>query len=362
MHPFVRLLLDWYAGHRRNLPWRSTDDAYAIWLSEVILQQTQVAQGLGYWQRFMKRWPTVEALAAASEDEVLREWQGLGYYSRARNLLHAARQITEGDGFPRTCGELMKLKGVGAYTAAAVASFAFGEDVAAVDGNVLRVLSRVFDVDTPVDTTTGRQQIQSLAEQLLPKGRSADWNAALMDFGAMQCTRSPHCDTCCMTSLCEACRKGTAAERPVKSRSKGPKPLHLIYIYVRTRDGHLALHRRSGNGIWQGLWEPVVIKEEERRERREERGVRNVKNIDGYFEGGETQTLTLLADNVKHQLTHLTIYATFYMLECDERPPLPDGYLWIPEDKRDEYAVSRLTEKLYKMIDETITNCYRTEK
>ena len=349
MNPFVRTLLDWYATNGRELPWRGIGDAYAIWLSEVILQQTRIEQGRSYWHRFMRRWPTVEQLSRANEDEVLREWQGLGYYSRARNLLIAARQITEQGGFPRTSEALMRLKGVGTYTATAVASFAFGEDVAAVDGNVLRVLSRVFDIYTPVDTSEGKKEILLLANELLPHGRSADYNQALMDFGALQCTPSPHCNTCCMTTQCEAFRNGMTAQRPVKSRKQKIKSVHLIYIYVRTRVGDIAIHRREAGSIWQGLWEPPVIERNNKEDKRDEM----VSVIRRTFPDltAKKHTLTLLADNVKHQLTHRTLHATFFLMEYDCQPSLPEGYIWVNHRQRDDHAVPRLVEKLYEIVD-----------
>ena len=187
MSSFALTLLSWFRENGRDLPWRQTRDPYAIWLSEIILQQTQVKQGWEYWERFMRRWPTVEALAAATEDEVLREWQGLGYYSRARNLHHAAKQVVDLGHFPDTLEGIRKLKGVGDYTAAAIASFAFGIPAAVVDGNVYRVLSRYFGIETPINTTEGKKVFAALAESLLPQkgGEGASYNQAIMDFGAI---------------------------------------------------------------------------------------------------------------------------------------------------------------------------------
>lgn len=349
-HPIVSTLLAWYAHHGRDLPWRHTRDAYAVWLSEVILQQTRVSQGMDYWHRFMQQWPTVEALAAATEDEVLRQWQGLGYYSRARHLLTAARQVKERGAFPHTAEQLRQLKGVGPYTAAAVASFAFGQDVVAMDGNVLRVVSRLFDIDTPIDTAKGQHEIHQLAQQLLPTGRSADYNAALMDFGANMCAPTPRCNRCPLAAQCLANANGTAQQRPVKSKRSKPKEQHLLYIYMVWQGKYTALRRRPAGDIWQGLWEPLCIEEGKvgRGERREERG-----------EFGEG-VLTLLASNVKHQLTHRTLYATFYLLTCQERPQLPDEYTWLPISERQRYAVPRLIEKLFALADKYIETAAHT--
>jgi len=220
---FSRTLLDWYDKYGRDLPWRRTKDPYAIWLSEIILQQTRIAQGLAYWQRFMERFPDVESLAAASEDEVLRLWEGLGYYSRGRNLLAAARQIAARGSFPDSVAEIRALKGVGDYTAAAIGSIAFGLPVAVVDGNVYRVLARYFGLERPVGTTAAKKEFTALAQSLLPAERPGDFNQALMDFGAMQCTpASPVCLTCPLAGNCEALRSGRTNRLPVRRK----RPLH----------------------------------------------------------------------------------------------------------------------------------------
>ena len=222
---FASTLIKWFQENGRDLPWRHTSDPYAIWLSEIILQQTQVKQGWEYWERFMQRWPTVEALAAATEDEVLREWQGLGYYSRARNLHYAAHQIVARGGFPTTIEEIKKLKGVGDYTAAAIGSIAFNLSAAVVDGNVYRVLSRYFGIDTPINTTEGKKLFVTLAQDQLSSLPSLNregtgvglYNQAIMDFGAIQCTpQSPKCEDCPLIESCEAFRTNRIQELPRK--------------------------------------------------------------------------------------------------------------------------------------------------
>ena len=253
----------------RDLPWRQTKDPYAIWLSEIILQQTQVKQGWDYWERFMHRWPTVEALAAATEDEVLREWQGLGYYSRARNLHYAAKQIVALGHFPNTLDEIKQLKGVGDYTAAAIGSIAFDLPAAVVDGNVYRVLARYFGIDTPINTTEGKKVFAAMAQELLPIDKASDYNQAIMDFGAIQCTpQSPRCLLCPLAESCEALHAGRVAELPVKQKTLKVRERHLIYIYVRCKD-YVAIHRRGPGDIWQGLWEPYLI----------ENGKLNIENL-----------------------------------------------------------------------------------
>ncbi len=330
---FASVLLEWYRENGRDLPWRQTHDPYAIWLSEIILQQTQVKQGWDYWTRFMHRWPTVEALASATEDEVLREWQGLGYYSRARNLHFAAKQIVAMGHFPDTLEDIKKLKGVGDYTAAAIASFAFGIPAAVVDGNVYRVLARHFGIDTPINTTEGKKVFAALAQELLPAGQSpssvvlppsSQYNQAIMDFGAIQCTpASPNCMFCPLVESCVAFRSGTVAELPVKLKTLKVTERQLIYVYVRCH-GETAIRRRGAGDIWQGLWEPWLV-----------------ETTNDVPAGA-----VLLSQNVKHVLTHRILYADFYLLETEEKPELPPDYIWISESDLDAYALPRLIENL----------------
>ena len=348
---FATTLVRWFAANGRQLPWRGTRDAYAIWLSEVILQQTQVAQGRPYWERFMSRWPTVEQLAAASEDEVLREWQGLGYYSRARHLLTAARQVVGMGGFPQTFEGLRRLKGVGDYTAAAIASMAFAQPVAVVDGNVYRVLSRHFGIDTPINTTEGKHLFAQLAQAMLmqaaPQGaapqtigrQAAVYNQAVMDFGATLCTpRSPRCDECPLQLSCSALRENQVALLPVKEKKLKVKERRLTYIYLRCH-GHTAIHRRGEGDIWQGLWEPLLIENADATDICSQWALQ-----------GDAATVRLLKKSVRHVLTHRIILADFYLVETNSRPTLPDGYIWIQERDIDQYAVPRLVEILLESM------------
>ena len=321
-------LLDWFRENGRDLPWRQTRDPYAIWLSEIILQQTQVKQGWEYWERFMHRWPKVEDLAAASEDDVLREWQGLGYYSRARNLHFAARQILSLGHFPDTLEEIKKLKGVGDYTAAAIASIAFGLPAAVVDGNVYRVLARHYGIDTPINTTEGKKVFAALAQELLPSTEASAYNQAIMDFGAIQCTpQSPHCERCPLMESCEAFRTGRIAQLPVKLKNLKIHERHLTYIYIRCQ-GQTAIRRRGPGDIWQGLWEPVMVE------------------ADSVI----PSAAQLLRKNVKHVLTHRVLYADFYLLESNDKPEIPLDYIWIPESDIDNYALPRLIEVLLSFL------------
>ena len=325
---FNLTLLDWFRENGRDLPWRQTRDPYAIWLSEIILQQTQVKQGWEYWERFMHRWPKVEDLAAASEDDVLREWQGLGYYSRARNLHFAARQILSLGHFPDTLEEIKKLKGVGDYTAAAIASIAFGLPAAVVDGNVYRVLARHYGIDTPINTTEGKKVFAALAQELLPSTEASAYNQAIMDFGAIQCTpQSPHCERCPLIESCEAFRTGRIAQLPVKLKNLKIHERHLTYIYIRCQ-GQTAIRRRGPGDIWQGLWEPVLVE------------------ADSVI----PSAAQLLRKNVKHVLTHRVLYADFYLLESNDKPEIPLDYIWIPESDIDNYALPRLIEVLLSFL------------
>ena len=323
---FTTTILQWFREYGRALPWRETKDAYAIWLSEIILQQTRIEQGRPYWERFMRRWPTVELLAAASEDEVLREWQGLGYYSRARNLHKAARQVVEMGGFPQTLEDIKRLKGVGDYTAAAIGSIAFGLPAAVVDGNVYRVLARHYGIATPINTTEGKREFTALAQELLPKNEASAYNQGIMDFGAMQCTpQSPQCMLCPLQETCVALREGRVNELPVKQKTLKVKERHLTYIYIRY-NGMTALHRRGEGDIWQGLYEPWLVEK-------------------------VTEGAVLLRQNVKHVLTHRVIYADFWLWEPDEQPALPEDYSWIREEEWDDYGVPRLVEIMLNEVN-----------
>ena len=331
---FTTTLLDWFALNGRDLPWRHTTDPYAIWLSEIILQQTRIQQGMDYWLRFMQRWPKVEDLAKATEDEVLRMWQGLGYYSRARNLHTAAQQIVAQGGFPTTLEGIKQLKGVGDYTAAAIGSIAFGLPTAVVDGNVYRVLARHYGIDTPINTTQGKKVFTELAQSLLPTDQPAAFNQAMMDFGAIQCTpTSPKCVVCPLQESCEALRTGRIGELPVKEKKLKVQTVRLTYIYIRC-NGKTAIRKRPAGGIWQGLWEPYNYNEE--------LGMRNEELGMG--------DCTLVCKDVKHVLTHRILLADLYLLETDVFPTLPNEYIWVIENDLEQYAVPRLIEILLEKL------------
>ena len=323
---FTTTILQWFRENGRGLPWRETRDAYAIWLSEIILQQTRIEQGRPYWERFMQRWPTVGDLAEATEDDVLREWQGLGYYSRARNLHMAARQIVARGGFPQTLEDIKTLKGVGDYTAAAIASIAFGLPAAVVDGNVYRVLARHYGIETPINTTDGKLEFASLAQELLPSDEASAYNQGIMDFGAIQCIpHNPDCTSCPLMETCVALREGRVDELPVKQKTLKVKERKLTYIYIRYK-GLSVIHRRGKGDIWQGLYEPWLTED--------------------VPEGAR-----LIRKNVKHVLTHRIIYADFWLWEPDRQPVLPEDYCWINEEDWVNYGIPRLIEIMLKEIN-----------
>ena len=341
MNAFSQAILHWYAENGRDLPWRRTRDPYAVWLSEIILQQTRIAQGTAYWERFMQRFPTVQALADATEDQVLRLWEGLGYYSRARNLHAASRQIVALGTFPNTLEGIRALKGVGDYTAAAIGSICFDLPAAVVDGNVYRVLARHFGIDTPVGTTQAKKEFTALAQKLLPPGEAAAFNQGMMDFGALQCTpQNPDCLTCPLQASCHAFRTGRVELLPVKKPAVAVQERHFNYIYVRW-NGQTAIRKRGAGDIWQGLWEPLRSLDFARDDSSNCHSER-AKRVE--------ESLLLLKSGVKHQLTHRTLIVDFYLWEPATKPELPEGYIWVKETELDQYAKPRLFELLLQEI------------
>lgn len=263
IHPFSATIMAWYAEHQRELPWRQTKDPYAIWLSEIILQQTRVAQGLPYYERLLAAFPRVKDLAEAPETVLLRLWQGLGYYSRARNLQKAAQMVMRDFGgvFPQTYAQIIQLPGVGPYTAAAIASFAFQEAKAVVDGNVFRVLSRVFAIDTDIASSAARGVFTELAQSLIPAEDPAGFNQAIMEFGALQCTPTPNCGICPLAIFCQSNQAKNVANFPVKSKKTKVKEIEMNYLVIEHK-GQLLVRERVRNGIWKGLWEFYLLEDQ----------------------------------------------------------------------------------------------------
>lgn len=334
---FSNAIIEWYRQNKRELPWRESSDPYLIWISEIILQQTRVVQGYDYFLRFIERFPDVKSLAAADEDEVMKYWQGLGYYSRARNL-HAAARSMNGV-FPVTYEEVLALKGVGEYTAAAICSFAYGMPYAVLDGNVYRVLSRYLGIDTPIDSVQGKKLFTAMANELLDKARPAVYNQAIMDFGALQCTpQNPNCLFCPLADSCAALAKGMVMRLPVKQHKTKTTNRYFNYIYVRAGE-YTFINKRTGDDIWKNLFEfPLVetdapVSEEE---------LLALPQFQALFAEDEGPVVRCVCKDVKHVLSHRVIYATFYEVTLSGTTRSFSGYQKIKQAELERYAVSRL--------------------
>ncbi|WP_288324055.1 A/G-specific adenine glycosylase [uncultured Phocaeicola sp.] len=347
MNNFGRILIEWYQNNRRDLPWRRTKNPYLIWISEIILQQTRVAQGYDYYQRFVKRFPDVFSLADADEDEVMKYWQGLGYYSRARNLHAAARSMAEAGGFPKTYKEVLALKGVGGYTAAAICSFAYGMPYAVVDGNVYRVLSRWLGIETPIDSTEGKRIFAEVAAELLDKAQPGLYNQAIMDFGALQCTPvSPNCMFCPFIDTCVARQKGLVDTLPVKQHKAKVTNRYFNYIYVRM-GAHTLINKRTGNDIWKNLYElPLIETESEVPEEK----FYALPQWQEMLAEGEVPSVRLVQKGVKHVLSHRVIYANFYEVILPENAASFAQYQRIRIEDLHKFAVSRLVNQFFSLI------------
>lgn len=336
-------MLDWYPRYKRDLPWRDTKNPYIIWLSEIILQQTRVAQGLPYFEKFLTHYPALEDFAAAPLDEILRHWQGLGYYSRARNMHHCAIQIQQdhrGE-FPGTYAGLLRLKGIGTYTAAAIASFAFGEAVAVVDGNVFRVMSRFFGMEEDINSTVGKRKFQQLANDLVPKKHPGEYNQAVMEFGALQCVPiNPDCGSCTLSAGCFAFKHGVVSGLPVKVNKTKIKQRNFVYLHIECGDYIVAKQRGEGD-IWQGLYD-FPLEEV------------SSDIAEGEFKPVKYQRLLKLGSLIvgespakyRHVLTHQRIFATFvkFMVPAGNLPALTD---WVADSGFQLLTIDQL-EKLGK--------------
>lgn len=311
---FSKEIIAWYELNKRDLPWRHTCDPYVIWLSEVILQQTRVEQGLPYFHRFLSHYPDVQSFAAAHEDELLRHWQGLGYYSRARNMHKAAKMVvTEFGGvFPKRYADLIRLKGVGEYTAAAIASFAGGEAKAVVDGNVFRVLARYFGVDEPINSPKGKKLFFALAQELLEVQQPGLYNQAIMEFGAIQCKpKNPDCAACVLQLDCHARKEKRIDQLPVKIKSKPSRNRYFNYFVLVDGD-RILMNKRGQGDIWENLYELPLIETPCLMEPHE---LANTAAVVACF--GATADLRLLTGPVKHVLSHQNLYAQFIAVKVD---------------------------------------------
>ena len=310
-------LINWFAENRRDLPWRHNPTPYQVWLSEIILQQTRVNQGWDYYLRFVEKWPTVNDLANATEEEVLKMWQGLGYYSRARNLHQCAKQIVEqyGGQFPADFEKLKQLKGIGDYTAAAIASIAFDLPHAVVDGNVYRVLSRLFDIDTPININEGQTVFAKIADDLLNRKQPGLHNQAMMEFGALQCTpKNPNCLLCPLQAQCLAFANQTVMQRPVKLQKLKITTRYFNYLVFRI-EGNVYLHKRSGNDIWKNLYDFPCIESEN------PMTVEEVIASEKFQQLIENKSFTIIktSPTFTHKLTHRTIIAQFIEIKLEEK-------------------------------------------
>lgn len=340
---FARLLIEWYHEHKRDLPWRNTNDPYLIWISEIILQQTRVAQGYAYYQRFIERFPNLESLAASEENEVLKYWQGLGYYSRARNLHQAA--ISVNGVFPVKYEDILKLKGIGTYTAAAICSFAYNQPHAVVDGNVYRVLSRFFGINEPIDSGKGKKIFASLAHDLLDKIQPALYNQAIMDFGALQCTPlSPDCTVCPFKNRCFAFNHNMVSSLPIKQNKTKTSERFFYYLLIRD-NGNIYLNKRTENDIWKNLYELPLIESN------------TALAVDDFIRKQEFASIfkensvvnVRLLNKTKHVLSHRIIYADFYELEAqDIKMDFLSKYTRLNIADLELYPVSRLMHNFFE--------------
>lgn len=305
---FSKLLIKWYLENKRDLPWRNTQNPYPIWLSEIMLQQTRVAQGLPYFLSFTNAFPTVFDLANANEEQVLKLWQGLGYYSRARNL-HKTAQIVafERNGiFPDNFKDLLKLKGIGDYTAAAIASFSYNEAVPVVDGNVFRVLSRYFDIETDIALASTKKTFSDLAFELMPKNNPAQFNQAIMEFGALQCVpKNPNCNICVFNESCAALAKKKVAELPIKSKKTKVRNRFLNYIIYIDENRNTIVQKRTEKGIWHNLYEFPLIESE------------NTVELDFIIAKLSSKNKVIAVseinlDQIIHKLTHQKLHIKFW--------------------------------------------------
>ena len=345
------ILINWYKAHKRLLPWRNSSDPYIVWVSEIILQQTRVDQGLEYFNRFVERFPDVFSLACADEQEVLRYWQGLGYYTRARNMQVAARKIVqEFRGiFPESSSELVKLKGIGPYTAAAIASICFGEACPVVDGNVMRVIARYFGITAAVNRPEGHRAVHEAALRLIDHKQAGMFNQAMMEFGALHCTpRNPLCESCPLQTGCNAFYTKRTEMLPVKIKLARPRDRYFYYLAILAKNvqgqKEIYLHKRTGNDIWKGMYELPLIELSSAME------AENLFLSPGWKTIFEAQPLQILAfsDEYKHQLTHQTIYARFVSVQAEEPPAGSDEWLHVDINNLPDYPLPRLIDKYLK--------------
>ena len=331
MSNFSLSIRNWYRQNKRDLPWRETSDPYFIWLSEIIMQQTRVEQGLRYYLKFTSNYPTIDDLAKAEEEDILNDWQGLGYYSRARNLHFSAKQIMlEFNGqFPEAHNDILQLKGVGTYTASAISSFAFGECKAVVDGNVYRLLSRVFNIDFPIDSSKGQKYFQELANELIPNEHPGEHNQAIMEMGALVCTPSnPNCDNCPVESICLSRTNNTINLRPVKS--KKTKVKHRFFHFLVFNNGNsIILEKRLEKDIWQNMYQFPLVETDKNSTQEEKK---------------HWEDQTFESEPITHILSHQKILAVFHHLDTSHTEVKSHNVI-VRKTKIQDYPLPRLIDK-----------------
>lgn len=310
---FSERILTWYAQHKRALPWRETKNPYVIWLSEIILQQTRVEQGMPYFFKFLENYPNVTKFAEAEEPEILRLWQGLGYYSRARNMHKASKQVLDrhkGE-FPTDYQSLLALPGVGEYTAAAISSFSSNQGYAVLDGNVFRVLSRYFGIDEPINSSSGKKLFSKLAQEMLDQDHPGEYNQAIMDFGALQCKpKSPNCEECVLRLDCKAYEVGLVDKLPVKLKGKKSRDRYFHYFIIE-KEGSILMSQRSEGDVWANLFEFPMIESDR------ELNVAELVQLEEYRINFGENVPKMVKGQVKHILSHQNIFARFYNLDMD---------------------------------------------
>ena len=337
----------WYSQNKRPLPWRETNDPYKIWLSEVILQQTRVVQGMDYYHRFLMAFPDVQSLAEAAEQDVLKLWQGLGYYTRARNIHYTAKEIVSRNNgiFPGSSSALKKLKGIGDYTAAAIASICFDEPVAVLDGNVARVISRLYAMNTPVDTNKGRKIITDLANSLLDTNHPGTFNQAVMELGALVCTpQSPACNICPLSFACEALKRKQVENFPVKTPKKAATVRYLNYLVISYKKDHeefILMRKRTGKDIWKNMYDFPCVETQDASDTNEV--------LSSYLNSEIFEEIPFVIKHVSdkyiHQLSHRKLLAKFIRIELYNEPEIPENITSVRKDKISELPLPRLIDR-----------------
>ncbi len=350
INPIAHKLLNWYKKVKRPLPWRENPEPYKVWLSEIILQQTRVNQGMDYYHAFLNQYPSIHDLAKAEEDAVLKLWQGLGYYSRARNLLKTAKRVSnEFQGhFPERAQDLKKLPGIGPYTAAAIASICFEEEVAVLDGNVYRFLSRLFDIDLEIGSTKTRRVFEAYANQLIQSTPPGEFNQAMMEFGSLQCIpQNPNCGSCVVQEHCLAFERKTLSDRPVKAAKK-PKRQRFFRFFLIGFEDEILLDKRGEAGIWRNLYQFPLL------ELKEEKDFQSEIQVPSYISSKSVSRMEIHKNTLNHLLSHQSLHAQLVSLDLNVKPDeIPATSFWVKRESFATFAVPKLVENLWNELNPT---------